>query len=343
MNYQNYQTEDFLADEEFKLWVIDPTEERNDFWQSWLKANPEKIPMVKEAAEIIKSLNFTYIDPTEQQYEETLNRILKSDQTRIIAVNADKQHNLFYYLRRIAAAILVLFSIGYFWLQNQKEEPLNTLTAETIVKENPFGQKSTFTLPDGTVVNLNAGSSLTFPSLFNDSIRMVHLNGEAYFRVKHDTTRRFVVKSGNIFTTALGTSFNVRNFTEENEVSIALVEGKVKIETGVDGNNASFLLPGEKLVYHNSSGLATKTVFDSEFITGWKEGLLVFEDADLSEFIITLERWYGVKFKVEGVKQDTWHIKGKFNNESLEEILEGFSFSYDLEYEINEHIVTLKL
>lgn len=342
MNYQNYQTEDFLTDEEFKLWVINPTKERNDFWQSWLKANPEKKAMVKEAAEIIRSLKFKYLNPSEQQYEDTLNRILKSDQAKTIPIRAEKHYDLIFYLKRIAAIILIIFAVGYIWMLDQNEESPPAIV-KNIVKENPFGQKSTFTLPDGTVVNLNAGSSLSFPPVFSDSLRMVHLKGEAYFQVQHDSSRRFIVRSGDIYTTALGTSFNVRNFSEEDEVSIALVEGKVMIETGLNGNEASYLLPGEKLVYHSNTGLATKSGFDNELITGWKEGLLVFEDADLVDFIITLERWYGVKFQVEGVKQDTWHIKGKFNNESLEEILEGLSFSYDLKYKINENIVTLKL
>lgn len=342
MNYRNYQLEDFLADEEFKHWVLTPNPERNEFWKSWLKANPEKTKIVLEAREIILSIKYRHIEPSAERYETSLSNILNTNETRRIGVKQHKHGSLVDHVGKVAAVILILICFGLsIWLVNSQEVEKETYKVNYITKENPKGQKSTFSLPDGTVVTLNAESKIKFPTQFHDSVRFVELSGEAFFDVYHDTTKAFVVASGDLLIKALGTSFNIRFYREESQISVALATGIVEVSSG--NHNKMKLVPGEQLTYHIPTKEKIKVRFNPRKTIGWKDGILIFNDIDLDEFVGILERWYGVKFKLIGEKQKVWHIEGEFENESLREILDGLSFTYNVDYEIDENIVTLKL
>lgn len=205
---------------------------------------------------------------------------------------------------------------------------------------NPLGQKSRLKLPDGTLVNLNAGSTLTFPEQFATDMRHVVLEGEAYFQVVHRPQQPFVVETGALQTKVLGTTFNVRAFADDPTVSISLVEGKVQVSHTV-GNWDLLLQPGERLAFDQRSGQPQKSAFDQEMTVGWVNGLLIFDNVPFGEFVKRLERWYGVQMVVSAAPSDQWRVNGRFDNDSLEEVLLGVQFTYGLDFQINGKQVTL--
>ncbi len=351
MNYHNYKLEDFLADEDFKKWVIEPDADRNQFWQSWIASNPEKKNTVYQAIEIIRGIKFRNSEDfkdnegLEDQLETTLEGILQVD---VSNTEQKRAHRIrpFYLIPRIAASLLFIIASAafFYYITTSPEKIENVAKINTTIKENPAGQRSTLRLPDGTVVILNSSSSITYQEPFTDSARYVELEGEAFFEVAHDPNKPFVVTSGTVQTVALGTSFNVRAFQSEQDIRVSLATGKVKVKiTGKSSEQETLLEPGQQLAYDKVLETQEKREFDELLDLGWRDGIIVFEDADLDEFITTLERWYGVTFEVTGTQTSRWHIEGKFDNETLKEIMEGLSFTYNIQYEMEGKRIKIKL
>ncbi|MEN7550690.1 FecR domain-containing protein [Rapidithrix thailandica] len=206
-------------------------------------------------------------------------------------------------------------------------------------KVAPRGSKMRITLSDGSRVVLNAESCLSFPKHFSETSRVVYLQGEAFFEVTEDRQRPFSVVSGEITTTALGTSFNVNAYEDFKKVEVALVTGKVQVKAERMQASA-MLVPGEKLAYSGRSKL-TKLRFDSEKEVGWKDGWIIFENASFQEVQSTLERWYDVSIFCDKVLQRDWNYSGKFHHASLENVLENIGFARKFQFSIKNKKVNL--
>jgi transmembrane sensor len=193
-------------------------------------------------------------------------------------------------------------------------------------------------------VYLNASSTLAYPEVFSESERTVNLTGEAFFEVVKNPAKPFVVKTNNIRTVVLGTSFNVRSFDADGTINVSLVTGKVRVvgEHPSANSQERLLLPGQQLTYHKADSSFEKSNFKVLDVTGWKDGVLVFDNTDFDGFVEKLEQWYGVNIVVTGKPAVQWHVNGHFDNETLEEVLVGIQFVYDIEYNINGNRVTLK-
>lgn len=156
----------------------------------------------------------------------------------------------------------------------------------------PRGKKAQVTLPDGTEVWLNAASSLRYPVAFNGTIREVILNGEAYFDVKQQSEKPFVVRSGEMDVQVLGTAFNVNAY--EQTIFTTLEKGKVKVNSK---NNSITLSPGEQSTCNSAGGVLKKGPVYTRSYTGWKDGELYLEDMSLSRITQQLGRSYDYEFE----------------------------------------------
>lgn len=160
--------------------------------------------------------------------------------------------------------------------------------AQLMALSVPRGQDYHLTLADGTQVWMNAESRLEFPDRFNGNTREVRLKGEAYFEVKKDAKRPFVVHTDYLTTRVLGTAFNVRAYSRR-DASVTLVSGRVQVNSG---DLTKVLSPGEQAALAGSQ-LAVKAV-DTYPITQWKEGFFYFDNQSLLFIMRELARWYGV-------------------------------------------------
>jgi len=232
-----------------------------------------------------------------------------------------------------------------YWVYTAEvpQEKAQQVKAEILTKNTQKGQRANFSLKDGSKIKLNADSRLLIPESFTDSTRVVELtSGEAYFEVAPDEDRPFIVKTNELAVAVLGTAFNVHSYTSDNIVSIAVTEGKVAV--GKPHKPATFYLtPGEACYFNKQTGELKKSTFDNEKLLAWKDGILIFEDADVNDILKELERWYGVEFTIEGSVSTKRKFNGRFKNASLETVLEAFSFSSWFDYELNGKQVHLKM
>lgn len=254
-----------------------------------------------------------------------------------------------YWLARIAASLLIIFSIGFILWQYADiiGQPASVPAITMLEKTTEKGQKLTVFLKDGTKVILNSESKLAYPQFFDDSLRIVYLTGEAFFQVARNESVPFKVISKAAETTVLGTQFNV-NSQEDDKSIVSLVSGSVRVKlTNADlaGEKSVQLKPGESVIANQFKNDLTVTEFDYDETVLWKEGILYFSQASFSKLIEKLENWYGVAFEIEGLESiDTKHFSGKFDNESLRNVLESISFSKNFNYQITgkKVIITFK-
>ncbi|MCG8322618.1 MAG: DUF4974 domain-containing protein [Cytophagales bacterium] len=236
------------------------------------------------------------------------------------------------------AAVLILGLISYValdWLGQEKQ----SVTAPTISKENPPGRKSRIRLPDGTVVWLNAESKLQYPEVFDDPLRKVYLEGEAFFDVMQNAARPFVIHVNGGRIKVLGTSFNVRVYPGDQDIETSVLTGKVAFQS--EDAEASAILPGEKVIYRKSSKVLIKQPIDTGEITAWTRGELIFKDASIRAVAKELERWFNVRINVRDKKVLKCRITANFNNKSLEEILKNIKVILPIDYALKDHKVTL--
>jgi transmembrane sensor len=245
------------------------------------------------------------------------------------------------YWSKIAATFLIVFMSS--WLVYQLTIPNKffklAVVSDAIAiikKENPAGQKSMHILPDGTQVWLNAESSLTFPEIFSDSLRLVKLTGEAYFEVAHNANKPFIVEAHGTRTEALGTAFNIQAYPEDERVKVALLEGKVRVQD-LSKAQTSILSPGEELFVSNDGAEFTIHQFDYEKTFGWKQGILIFDGVDFETFCKIIEKWYGVTVKVKGAPKTDWNIRARYKSENLKEVvLRDISFNKNFKFELRD-------
>ncbi|MCO5238429.1 MAG: FecR domain-containing protein [Chitinophagaceae bacterium] len=190
----------------------------------------------------------------------------------------------------------------------------NTLT-------NPRGSKViNMTLSDGSQVWLNAGSSVTYPVAFIGDERAVSITGEAYFEVAHDRTKPFIVSKGDLRVQVLGTRFNINTYEDESDTRVTLLQGSVKVK---EGEKEGLLQPGQQAQI--GSGIKIISDINVEQVMAWKNGLFVFDRADVRDVMRQLARWYNLDVHYAGDIP-----KGKFKGEisrdlSLLQVLNGLS------------------
>ncbi|MBV7533261.1 FecR family protein [Chitinophaga sp. sic0106] len=168
-----------------------------------------------------------------------------------------------------------------------------TITYNTMY--TPRGRQFKLMLPDGSLVWLNAASSIRYPTKFGHGQRLVELSGEAYFEVAGSPGHPFVVNVANqAAVEVLGTHFNVQAYDNENEISTTLLEGKVRIKA-ISTNQQAILLPGQQARISQSSAISLESAVDIDKVIAWKEGQFNFEDTRLEEIMHQLERWYDIE------------------------------------------------
>lgn len=244
-----------------------------------------------------------------------------------------------YYLR-VAAILLLAFSLPLLLLDSDNSKVIKDEAPGLVTKSNPAGRKSTYYLPDGSVVKLNASSEISFREVFEGNSREVFLTGEAFFDVAENPDKPFLVHSGSITTKALGTSFNVQAFGDDEQIEVVLASGKVEVSSS--GSTLTTLLPGEGVIYQNRDKSHRKKIADLEKALAWKDNRIVFEKASAEEILTYLERWYGVKFVADPVVvSKPWRFSGTYKNESLENILLSLSYVKSFDFTIEDKTVYL--
>ena len=208
---------------------------------------------------------------------------------------------------------------------------------ERVVVDVPQGEKLTIALPDGSKVYMHAGSSLKFPSRFSDSLRLVELNGEAYFVVAKNPEKPFVVRTATLQTTVLGTEFNiVAEGTPDDNVS--LVSGSVRVAVG---NERRIIKPGQQLGFSTEGKLTVKEV-DMTPYTSWRDGYIYFDNVTLKDALLDIAKEFNCN--VEFQHQEQLDTKVHFvanRSDGINCVVEGLNMMniINVEYKGNKLVV----
>jgi transmembrane sensor len=280
--------------------------------------------------------------------------------------------NLFKIITKHAAIFIIAFSLSgllfYYSGRHNVPNPAQNFS-ELIV---PMGSHAIFTLSDGTIVTLNAGSRLKYDNRFGITNRLVLLEGEAYFKVAKDNERPFTVRTSHLNVMALGTEFNVKAYSDDKKIETTLVEGSLKIEEITDKSRAEVMVlkPNQKLTFNKEDSvmvdepaaakgkaeitrhplqvarlkeiprLVTENI-NVEPVISWKESRWIFEKQSLSQIAVELERKFDVQIHFESERLKTFRFTGTIIAEPIEQVLEVMSISAPINFRLKGKIVTL--
>ncbi|MEG1523087.1 MAG: FecR domain-containing protein [Bacteroidales bacterium] len=234
--------------------------------------------------------------------------------------------------RGIAATIAWGLSIAStYWIVSERydEGYVTEVTAA-------YGEIREVELPDGSVVQLNSGSTLLFPGKFKKEVRSVYLFGEAVFSVKSDSIHPFTVKASGIDITATGTRFNVCAYPNQRKVTAALIEGKIQVDC--EKTEQVFkLTPGQRLVYDDVKSTMVVEEVDIDDIVAWREEQLIFHGATVFEIFDAIERRYNltIQYSRQDFNDDKYNVRFK-SKASLQDMLDILQKVIgDMQYELD--------
>lgn len=367
MSRKLYNAEDFVLDQDFQNWVLNPNTANKLFWKRFLAENPEKRIAMRQARLMVLNLSRkkpelgqlvdnTWINIDQSIKEITVKEDVDNEELKeVVPMNAmstleepiENQKSRFFQTPSYgwAAVLLIAFSISILanliLKENTDLESIEELKVEIVEHQAPLGVKSVIKLADGSKVLLNSGSMLRYEENFGfTDERILELEGEAYFEVERDSLRPFIVKSYHLSTRALGTSFNISAYPGE-AIKVSLVSGKVKVSDETNTSREEILAPGETVVSNASRDSWRKQTFDLERVLAWTRRTIHFENTPITEVIRILENWYGVKITVYNLEKGKQEMSGKFTNQSLKDVLEGLSYSARFDYIIDKKEVSM--
>lgn len=266
-------------------------------------------------------------------------QILKSrilDEIR--ATKAPVSINRFGGMYRIAASLLLLATLSYIiWqysVSGQMDVTTQNATSSTTINK--------VILPDGSLVWLKGKSRLNYPSAFSGNTRNVSLQGEALFEVAKDPQHPFIIQCGDLTTTVLGTSFNIKS--SEKNIEVVVLTGKVSLTSATD-QEGIVVLPNQKAVYDGQQRHLAKiktAIEEKEAAVKGTEYDMEFEDTPMREIIDRIKGKFNVEVQVSDPKLGNCMITADFTDQSLEKTVNLISQALGFAYEIEDRKVILK-
>lgn len=204
----------------------------------------------------------------------------------------------------------------------------------------PYGKRSNLTLSDGTEVWLNSGTQLDFPSKFNGKTREIHVDGEIFIDVAHNTKIPFIVHAQDMDILVQGTSFNISAYSDEHRKTVVLVEGRVNIGKG--NSQLAELMPNEKIDI-TGNNIRKESVEVSAYIS-WKKGMLEFNATPMSEILKKIGRYYNVQFDSNSdIQLNDQTCSGKlFLSNNLDSVMRSVSILSSTEYKRENNIIHIR-
>jgi ferric-dicitrate binding protein FerR (iron transport regulator) len=218
------------------------------------------------------------------------------------------------YAKYLVAAMLLLVACSIWLMQTSRPVRDRTMALSSLTKKETNRSESKYLLlADSTQVWLNAASSLQFPDQFDPAKREVFLTGEAFFDVKHTDRIPFVIHTGKISTTVLGTAFNIKAYPDQKNITISVSKGKVRV-TGTNGW-ATTLSKGQQIKVKDDGMQAMEKTIPAEKVASWQQGNLVYDDEVLGDIIADMQRIYNVNIEVNDGSIGDLKISTSFKRE----------------------------
>ena len=245
----------------------------------------------------------------------------------------------FYKYAAIIVFAVLLGSAGYYFGFRNK---VTEVYSEIISTQNQVINE--YILPDGSVVALNSNSKLVFPKHFKGDTREVTIYGEAFFDVKPNPEKPFIINAGNAQVKVVGTSFNVSAYPETEMVEVVVATGKVQLISknteALSGANLVYLIPGEKGTLFNKSSMPEKSENSNPNYLAWKTRDFIFNDIPLNEVFTCLEKTYHVKIQVTEPVLNDLKLNAQFDKKPIDFILNVVGLTFNLELSVEDEQYT---
>jgi transmembrane sensor len=307
---------------EFKRWLSDPKTQTEV--ESWIAQNWATSAEI-DSTTLIETV-FTQI----QLYQKEHHMKSRFSVSRILKV-----------YQKIAAFLLIpIIGLGILYWVSQSNQSADQFT-ETIA---PRGQKSQIVLSDGTKVWLNSDTKIKYPGNFSKNQRDVYLDGEAFFEVSKNERQPFVVHTSGVNVKVLGTKFNVKAYSDENQIETSLFEGRVNLlmNNSSDETIEKEVKPGQSFAYSKTDRQLVLNRFPQDEINGWKKNQLIFKDDTFSHLVRKIERWYDVKVTYDEKQFNDRRLTVElYEGERLDRLMEIISLALSVNYEYEKGQVVL--
>lgn len=311
MQDNDYTLYQLITSEEFIQWVKFPNAAQDTFWQQWMEQDYKRLALIEEARNIVLSMSFSQKKMAlaqkialKKRIQQSLNHNMTPHHVNIPIV-ATRSFIAHWTRYAAAVAVLLLGSIFVYLF----------LSDSSVSYKTDYGKLATYTLPDSSVVTMNANSELTYR--FNEK-REVWIKGEAYFQVKklQNGGQRipFIVHTEQLDVAVLGTEFNVN--TRRGIISVTLSEGKIALEAP-DAEVTITMQPGEHAVLDDQNQLTLSKV-DTALYTSWRNNKLIFNHTTIGEIAEVIEDIYGYEVIVSDQELQKREFTGTLPTDDLD-------------------------
>ena len=303
--------------------------------KEWLR-NPANEPEVREILGQIWSDSNIGLKGIDPEFELLLKRVhYRFDKESNVEVKKTSKLQYFYRSFSKIAAVLVLplllVSVYLFHDQQSKVDIQNKISIREI--HTKPGTRTNLELPDGTLVWLNDGTILRYPEKFGKNEREVYVDGEAYFEVKSNTKRPFIVNNPLMKTVVTGTRFNLNAYAVDQFFEATLLEGKINLESG---DKKIELMPGQQIQYNKEKNSLIKEELNPNFSTAWIDGKLVIHNEKLEMAIRKLSRWYNVDVIIKDPSIANYELTCTLEDEKLSQCIDLIALALPIKLELKE-------
>ncbi len=243
--------------------------------------------------------------------------------------------NFRFYLKKIAniAAVLFVLIAGvnlYFLLKPQKTESFEIATNQ--------GEKANLILPDGSKIIINSGSKIVYYSDYNEKNRFIKLEGEAFFDVRNNPEKPFVVDCNSLKISVLGTIFDIKAYQAEDIISIVLNSGKIQLTTPKEKIE---MAPNNRIVYNKTTQTTTLEKVNAQDYTDWTQMSLHFDNESLEAIMKTISQKYNIDIVFENSYLKNQRFTGTIDYMNINNVLNAIKQTSSIDYRIKDGVVYL--
>lgn len=303
------------------------------------KASPNEVSELKLFLENDKGLN-NWLENQILNSDSTIDSDIKirmlenirSETNSSVQITTTK-HKSKIHLKRVAAIAAVL--LPFIILLGIYLKPPNIQSFEVVAD---MGEKASITLPEGSKVAINSGSKIIYHNDYNQKNRDIQLDGEAFFDVKYDPKKPFIVQCKDIKIKVLGTSFGIKAYENEDNIAIVLNSGKIQLITPKEEIEME---PNDRIVYNTTTQVTSLKKVNAEDYTDWRQNRLRFENESLETIMKTISRMHNIDIVFENVQLQKQYFTGTIDNTNIESVLNAIKLTSSVNYRLKDGTVYL--
>lgn len=335
MSNEQLTVEELVLDDYFRKWVQGELPEEDTYWETWVAEAPAREELVARAKFVIDAFRMEHEVLSERGVKERVRKIM----AKVEKEEGRERSSFMSYAWKAAAAIILAGGLSWYFSRENSADPIpyeaiiESGGGKTIEKINNADSPLTLSLSDGSSITLQPGSSLSYPESFAAGKREVVLSGEGFFDIASDPERPFLVYANEIVTKVLGTSFHVRAYEGDTDITVKVVTGKVSVLSAKalkesrrgPVSEGLILSPNQMAVYARSPEKLTRALVENPGViksSSKKSSDFNFEDTPVAEVFQALEEGYGVPIVYNAGQLEGCTITAPLENENLYEKLD---------------------